>query len=610
MTFTSAREMLRAEVLTVAIERAASTPDAHARPLSGLAAPSAYQAAVFEHVERSRGHAVVMATAGSGKTTTLVEVARRLPGGTRACFLAFNRSTAAELRSRLPNSVDATTIHALGRSALARHHAAVGAAVPDASKYRRLARELVAGIGDQVDESARPGIAAYLAALANFARLELTAAHDLTAVAALLPRYGLTSPVMPELLPQLHALLNPLLEAGTAAAARGSVDFTDMVYLPVVQRLQLERYDFVCVDEAQDLSRVTLALVMRLVASGARALFVGDPRQAIYAFAGADRHSLKRIEEQAAATVLPLSVSYRCPTRHVALARRFAPEMESAPGAATGSVRFIPESALARTARPGDLVMARTNAPLLGVAMAMAEAGVPATVLGEELAAELLDLARRIFPDQDRLPRAATEVVQRHAQAENRRLEFEYLADPRLGELQERNADAHRALALMLEALASRPHGSAIAAIGGLIRDRVVTYTELEQVTLRMFKQADAANAVVLSTIHKAKGREAKRTFLLGPENLGIGHANVEEEAVEANVLFVALTRAKRELVLAERYRGAVAARLRRHERRLGTPEAQATSVLERQWDEVLKLATVMARGPRRRWQPHPALSS
>lgn len=610
MTLTSARCMLRAEVLVVTTEQTVLTPDGHAQPVSGLAAPSAYQAAVFEHVERSRGHAVVMATAGSGKTTTLVEVARRLPSGTLACFLAFNRSTAAELRSRLPSSVVATTIHALGRSALARHHSAVGGATPDAAKYRRLARELVASLADQVNESASPFMAQHLATLANFARLELIEAHDLEAVAALLPRYGLTSPVKPELSPRLHALLAPLLEAGAVAAARGSVDFTDMVYLPVVQKLPLDRYDFVCVDEAQDLSRVTLALVMRLVGSGARALFVGDPRQAIYAFAGADRHSLKRVEEQASATLLPLSVSYRCPARHVALARRFAPEMESAPGATTGSVRFIPESALVRSARPGDLVMARTNAPLLGAAMAMAEAGVPATVLGEELATELLELAKRIFPDQDRLPRAAAEVVQRHGQTENRRLEFEYLADPRLGELQERNADAHRALALMLEALANRPHVSAIAAIGGLVRDRVATYADLEQVTLRMFKQSDATNAVVLSTIHKAKGREARRTFLLGPENLGIGHANVDEEAVEANVLFVALTRATRELLLTERYRGAVAARLRRHEQRHRTSGAQNGSVLERQWDEVLKLATVMASGPRRRWPPRTALSA
>ena len=557
------------------------------------ASHSPYQRAVFEHVERSGANAVVMATAGSGKTTTLVEVARRLPSGSRACFLAFNRSTAAELRARLPSGVHATTIHALGLAALAKSYPAVAGSRVDHGKYSRLALEAVAELHPDGHGSLAPGLADHLARLVHFARLELTNPHDLAAVSELVNRYGIEAPVAPDQLSDLYALVAPIIRAGTAAASRGSIDLTDMVYLVVTERLQLEDYDFVCVDEAQDLSRMALALVLRLVEGGARALFVGDPRQAIYAFAGADPRSLERARREASATVLPLSVSYRCPTRHVALARRFAPEMDAAPGARLGSVRLLTEARLARTVQPRDLVMARVNSPLLAVSLRLAEAGTPVTVLGEELEAELHALARRIFPGRARLPHTALADVRRHATSEGRRLEREFMTSPRLAQLQSRNADTHRALALVIEAAYDERPANAVAAVRGLWRSQELDFSQLERVTCRLLAPRTGTDGAVLSTIHKAKGREAERVFLLRPEELGIGGADENDDAVEANVLFVALTRAKRELVFVERHAGAVAERLRGHASR---PPGNR---LERDWDEVLRLALVMNRAAR-----------
>ncbi|HZW27253.1 MAG TPA: UvrD-helicase domain-containing protein, partial [Trueperaceae bacterium] len=64
---------------------------------------NAYQAAVVTFVKRAGGHGVVEATAGSGKTTTLVMVAKALVEElgvqpAEVAFLAFNRSAAAELQ--------------------------------------------------------------------------------------------------------------------------------------------------------------------------------------------------------------------------------------------------------------------------------------------------------------------------------------------------------------------------------------------------------------------------------------------------------------------------------------------------------------------------------
>lgn len=98
--------------------------------------------AIFDFVRHGAGHGLVRATAGAGKTSTLVEIARRLPNDLRVAFLAFNRHTADDLRARLPAHVTAMTVHSLGRQAL---RIALGAVIGDAQrdKYRELiARDL------------------------------------------------------------------------------------------------------------------------------------------------------------------------------------------------------------------------------------------------------------------------------------------------------------------------------------------------------------------------------------------------------------------------------------------------------------------------------------
>lgn len=64
---------------------------------------------VVRFMRSGTGHCVVRATAGSGKTTTLVEVAGVLPKSARSVCLAFNRNAVNELQRRLPAHVAAST---------------------------------------------------------------------------------------------------------------------------------------------------------------------------------------------------------------------------------------------------------------------------------------------------------------------------------------------------------------------------------------------------------------------------------------------------------------------------------------------------------------------
>src|SRR5690606_30972898 len=174
----------------------------------------------------------------------------------------------------------------------------------------------------------------------------------------------------------------------------------------------------------------------------------GAPHQALSASAGADAGSLARIERATGATRLPLSVSFRCPSKHVVLARRFSPEIRPAGGALPGAVALLPLERLPREVRSGDLVLARTNAPSPTVAPLLAERALRMRVRGHDLVGPASELVTALASALDRdHPESA---VLASAEEERRRLEDEFLTSEKLPEELERSRQAHAALQLAL----------------------------------------------------------------------------------------------------------------------------------------------------------------
>lgn len=497
-----------------------------------LERPSDYQDAIFRFVEKSLGHGVVKATAGSGKTTTLVEAAYRLPEGTRSCFLAFNTHTAKELQRRLPDKVEARTVHSLGFAIMARYIGMKRKLIVEDQKYRSLAEYHLKR--DERTWRLPPkelrAAATYLKDLSRLIRLELATAELLP---DLVVRYRLQAPD-PELIETLHDIVWTVLDAGVAQAKEGIIDFTDMLFVPVLEKLAPPRpFDFVFVDEAQDLSKVQLAFVLGCVRKGGRLLFVGDPRQAIYGFSGADAYAVERIVEVTKATVLPLSVTYRCPVSHVRLANQFAPEMQAAPGAVQGTVRRISETVLAARVKPGDLVLCRVNAPLIQGALHLIQQGTPARVEGRDLAGKLIADAKAAFGSslndwRPKLGHYGQREVERVTRSRVPAEVFERMLAQREDEL-----DSLRAVVVFATRRGVESITDLIAHIDHLFRD--------------------AANSVTFSTVHKAKGKEAECVFILYPHLMPLSYAESKEDRLgEQCVQFVAVTRALRELTFVE----------------------------------------------------------
>lgn len=133
--------------------------------------------------------------------------------------------------------------------------------------------------------------------------------------------------------PQLHSDIRRFTELVYAAAAltleryahwkrqRGLVDYVDMIdsALSLLANEEVaddlaERLAFVVVDELQDSSPIQLALFLRLHAIAKRSTWVGDPKQCIFEYAGADpalMDNVLRWAARAGGRLEQQSVNYR-----------------------------------------------------------------------------------------------------------------------------------------------------------------------------------------------------------------------------------------------------------------------------------------------------------
>src|SRR5271165_2210458 len=74
---------------------------------------SDYQKAIFRNIATGTGNLIVIARAGSAKTSTLVEGSRYIPKGKKSLFCAFNKHIQEELKSRLGSYIECSTLHSL-----------------------------------------------------------------------------------------------------------------------------------------------------------------------------------------------------------------------------------------------------------------------------------------------------------------------------------------------------------------------------------------------------------------------------------------------------------------------------------------------------------------
>lgn len=474
---------------------------------------SEQQVSIFEWFKTGRGNLVVRARAGTGKTTTIIEAITFAPED-KILLAAFNKSIATELKTKLQNpKAEAKTLHSVGVSFVYRNWQ--GARL-DTDRGENLARR---ACGHTAPDAA-VNLVKRLAAIGKNA-YPFPEPGDLEEAAY---QFDLDPD---EWLEEQGWTVDRLAQCASlamdyAAQKDGTIDFDDMVFVPVRNGWVRPRFDLVVIDEAQDMNASQLMLAMKVCKPDGRIAVVGDDRQAIYGFRGADSNSIDRLKGELVAAELGLTITYRCPKNVVALANRLVPDYTAAPTAPDGAVLDMAYEEMVKTAEVGDFILSRKNAPLAKVALRLLRSNKRAMVKGKDIGVGLINVIKKVkgktVPDfLERLTRWEEKQAERLKRTGKKSAEtkIEHVRD---------QAETLRQLAMDMASL-----------------------HELEARVSNLFSDTPGGEKdfIVCSSVHKSKGLERNRVFVLSETLYPGGRSSIEEQNIE----YVAVTRAKQTLV-------------------------------------------------------------
>lgn len=286
----------------------------------------------------------------------------------------------------------------------------------------------------------------------------------------------------------------------------GVLDFDDMLSQAAGHT---HKFSLVFVDEAQDLSRLQWDVVLNMVKPGGQLVVAGDDDQAIFTWAGADPHKMRRIADE----VVVLSQSHRIPRAVHRAANSLISAVtnrqskEYLPMDREGYFTYLGDlSGLLSAARP-KTVMCRDRYTVRSVEEEAVRAGVPYVVEGQG------DLG--LFAGRKARVKAA---------------------------IMERDGETLKRFRRWLT-----PYGQDILDGGGIPDWRWAMDLEDHEVWYLETVNPEAEPVLTVSTIHKQKGKEFDHAVIVAHcssrvESLQETTAETEDEV---RVWYVAMTRAK-----------------------------------------------------------------
>lgn len=322
--------------------------------------------------------------------------------------------------------------------------------------------------------------------------------------------------------------INKALEYGINSYLNEStIDFSDQLWLPLTMGLfPITKYDWIIVDESQDLNLNQARLIKVLGKSSSTYIFVGDSKQSIYLFNGAKPDCMSLIKKYFNCNKYPLSLCYRCPPNHLKLAKEYNPQIEA----------FKQEDGLIKQLTITEvrdlvkgcyqtgteiLLISRLNYIFFDVLCQCAFGDkIKVSLLGKDLAGELVKLARQILPSRFTDFSKINQILNGYV---------EYYSE----QMDSSKADYCKCL--------------------------MSTWRYIEPSTINDLE--NVLNSVIISegvikfgSIHRAKGTESDHVVILGDNLLPYIPTNREltskETQQEENLTYVAFTRSKKNLYL------------------------------------------------------------
>lgn len=552
--------------------------------------PTLAQQKIYDFIEHGQGNGIIDAVAGAGKTTTLMACMAHTPDNNDVIFCAFNKSIRDEIHKKLHKNkkdVRVNTIHSLGFQMLRAHDKYT----LDDHKYEKLVKDpdffdsieselnkilyfhqypTIQEIRDYHPSDSGPAkefiegqrlvslIVTRLLDINQKYRCSLSG-NSLDQYNELVNHFGifaipsekhrgnyplsLWELLSPDEFPcYVKAHQTMLAKGNKLAMTKGIIDFTDQLYLPYFYNLTSNyKYGFVFVDECQDLSPAQLYVVKQYLRNNGRILAVGDPFQAIYGFAGADCASFQRIKTAFDCTLLGLTDCFRCPQDVIKLAQTIRPDIKGFKSE-QGAVYTIHESKVDELIGKGDLVICRFRAPLLGLAMDLINRELKVKIHPDELDLFIGDYKKNFTPKELRevlTEDSVDDFFERVKQKNEKRIKSENKnADKLLRE--QIITEECTLLEETLEFLKSKFFVWQLNTVESILK------------RLKVMLSDPSEEAIKISTIHRAKGLENNRVFILKYDKLPFLSKCTQDWQItqEHNLHYVAVTRAKQVLFL------------------------------------------------------------
>ena len=489
----------------------------------------------------------IVAAAGSGKTTVLTRrIAYRVAtdpdvAAQHVLALTFTNQAASELRRRLRHvglreRIEAGTFHAVALRLLRQRAIDTDQRLPVVASDRfRLINEALRLVGSKADPTV------VLNELDWTRARQLSPAESLTAAKRVGRRFSLEPT-------EFIAVADAYV---TIKTRRGVVDFDDLLER-CLGALNTDRqwaagirwrFRHLFVDESQDLNPLQHSLLEAIRDGRPDLCLVGDPRQAIFGFNGADPAIMNNVEQlYPGITIVRLTRNYRCTPQIIDAARgvlRRADQSDDSIAVPVDGVgvRVVGETdeaaeniAVGRILRDivgsqqtwrSCAVLARTTAQLNALNTALVRAGVPTSLRGRAD-------ARREFGAALGEAYACRTHADLGAWAE--RVTSDTSVDPTRSRVAEA---ADRFVA---------------QGTGMTFRAWVELHSPFDDLN-----NAEPDDAVDLLTLHAAKGREWQTVIIVGTEQGLIPHSTATSRTQrdeEARLLYVACTRAREQLIL------------------------------------------------------------
>ena len=486
--------------------------------------PSEYQEKIFDFIQHGVGNCVIKAGAGAGKTLTAVTSMKLIPNKQKCLFIAFNKSIVDELTKKLSdyNNVYIRTLHSLGFLMLKRNFQSEF--VIDEYKYRSFVKTNINDLtsiftNKKITENETTQYIENIIQLIDLARFNV--AQSEKEIKKIANKYSI--PISYDECEIVVKCLN------WGKDNIDKIDYTDMIWLPTELSLNPKglQFDWVFIDESQDLSLAAVQMFMKCFKRGTRFVSIGDENQSINQFAGSSDEAFNYLCNYPHTTIFDLPITYRCAQKITTYANKIVPSLLCRKDADEGKIQ---QNVRMSYLKNGDMVLARTKAPLIKLYTRLLRRKIKCYIKGQEIGDNLLKIVNSYnYKDLNTDLKKDGLFV---------RL-YENLFNERNKIMETHNLEMNDAtLSSYIMNLYDTINTLIILAENKTTKEELIIHIK------NIF--ANENDGVCLSTIHKAKGLEADNVYILChsamPSKLAKTNWEIEQEK---NLMYVAYTRAK-----------------------------------------------------------------